>query len=465
MDIKFCGAAQTVTGSCFLLKLTSGQQILIDCGLYQGGDHNFKNFNEEWNFDPKQIDALILTHAHIDHSGRIPKLVKDGFKGNIYCTNATRNLCRIMLADSAYIQEREAEQENRKRHPEQEKVQPLYTVKDAEKAMLQFVGLGYERWFELFEDCSFRFQDAGHILGSASVAMQIKENGKIKKIGFTGDIGRPDRPLLKDSVPIPAVDYLVCESTYGDKLHYTTREDQKELLSIIQKVCIKGQGKLIIPAFSIGRTQEIVYLLNELEMKDQLPKIPIYVDSPLAINATNIYLMHPECFDQETHDILEVDPNPLGFKGLKYTRNVEESKAINNHKGPAIIISASGMMTAGRIRHHVYNKIEDPKNAFLIVGFCAPGTLGRILSDGAKEIKIMGETKKVNAQILQMNSFSAHGDQKEMIDFLKLQDKSALKEIFLVHGEIERQEVFARALRKDGFQKVSIPSLNENVRV
>jgi len=465
MDLKFCGAAQTVTGSCFLLKLTSGKKILIDCGLYQGNDHNFKKFNEDWSFDPKQIDALILTHAHIDHSGRIPKLVKDGFAGNVYCTNATRNLCRIMLADSAYIQEREAEQDNRKRAPEAPEVAPLYTLEDAEKALHQFIGIGYERWFELDENLSFRFQDAGHILGSASVVVQVKENGNIKKIGFTGDIGRPNRPLLKDPVPIPKVDYLICESTYGDKLHFTTREDQKELLSIIHKVCVKNQGKLIIPAFSIGRTQEIVYLLNELEGEGKLPKIPIFVDSPLAINATNIYLMHPECFDQETHDLLEKDPNPLGFKGLKYTRHVEESKAINNHKGPAIIISASGMMTAGRVRHHIYNKIEDPKNAILIVGFCAPGTLGRILSDGAKEIKLMGETKKVNAEILQMNSFSAHGDQKEMIDFLCLQDKSEVKEIFLVHGEGNRQEVFARALRKEGFKKVSIPSLNENVKI
>ena len=465
MHLKFCGAAQTVTGSCFLLQLASGQKILIDCGLYQGNDHNFKKFNEEWAFDPKEIDALILTHAHIDHSGRIPKLVKDGFKGNVYCTNATRNLCRIMLADSAYIQEREAEQDNRKRSPDSPEIEPLYTLEDAEKALLQFVGIGYERWFELNENLSFRFQDAGHILGSASVVVYVKENGKTKKIGFTGDIGRPDRPLLKDPMPIPKVDYLICESTYGDKLHFTTREDQKELLSIIEKICVKNQGKLLIPAFSIGRTQEIVYLLNELEGQGKLPKIPIYVDSPLAINATNIYLMHPECFDQETHDVLEEDPNPLGFKGLKYTRHVEESKGINNYKGPAIIISASGMMTAGRIRHHVFNKIEDAKNAILIVGFCAPGTLGRILSDGAQEIKLMGETKKVNAQILQMNSFSAHGDQKEMIDFLQLQDKKSLQEIFLVHGEGERQEVFARALRKEGFKKVSIPSLNMNVKI
>jgi metallo-beta-lactamase family protein len=461
MKIKFCGAAGTVTGSNHLLTLNNGKKILLDCGMYQGNDDDFNNFNEKWSFEPAEIDVLVLSHAHIDHSGRIPKLVKDGFKGDIFCTNATRNLANIMLLDSAHIQEKDTEFQN-KRRKDKKTNEPLYTVKDAEKAMKQFVGIGYDRWHHILKDVEVMFRDAGHILGSASVSLRIKKkDGEYFYFGFTGDIGRPDRPILKDPHPMPQMDYIICESTYGDKLHHTLKSDEDELLKIIKETCCEKNGKLIIPAFSVGRTQEIVYLLNQLENDDKLPKIPVFVDSPLAVNATNIFVMHPECFDDDMLEYMTNDSNPFGFNGLKYVRKVEESKAINSLKGPAIIISAAGMMQAGRVKHHIYNKIEDSNNTILVVGFCAQGTLGRRLRDGAKEVKIFGETKKVNARIAILDSFSAHGDQKEMIAFLNNQDRKILKKIFLVHGEEDRQIIFREALEKNGFRDIEIPALND----
>lgn len=462
MNIKFCGAAGTVTGSSHLLTLDDGTKVLLDCGLYQGSDKEFKDFNENWAFNPKEIDFLILSHAHIDHSGRIPKLVKDGFEGEIICTNATRNLAQIMLADSGHIQEREAEFANKRRKEGAPKFEPLYTVKHAEKSMQHFVGIGYDKWHSVNREFSVLFTDAGHILGSACVSLKIRKGNDFIYFGFTGDIGRPERPLLRDPKPMPPMDFLICESTYGNRLHPDKDEEAKALLKIIQETCVDQKGKLLIPAFSIGRTQEIVYLLNKLEEEDKLPKIPVFVDSPLAISATNIFLMHPECFDDATRDLMVEDPNPLGFKGLKFTKKVEDSKALNHLKGPAIIISASGMMTAGRIRHHVFNEIENPNNTLLIVGFNAPRTLGRILADGVKKIKLYGKELDVNARVEIMNSFSAHGDQQEMLDFLENQDRKKLKKIFLVHGEEESQEVFKDKLLEKGFKNIIIPELEDS---
>lgn len=462
MNIKFCGAAGTVTGSSHLLTLDDGTKVLLDCGLYQGSDKEFKDFNENWAFNPKEIDFLILSHAHIDHSGRIPKLVKDGFEGEIICTNATRNLAQIMLADSGHIQEREAEFANKRRKEGAPKFEPLYTVKHAEKSMQHFVGIGYDKWHSVNREFSVLFTDAGHILGSACVSLKIRKGNDFIYFGFTGDIGRPERPLLRDPKPMPPMDFLICESTYGNRLHPDKDEEAKALLKIIQETCVDQKGKLLIPAFSIGRTQEIVYLLNKLEEEDKLPKIPVFVDSPLAISATNIFLMHPECFDDATRELMVEDPNPLGFKGLKFTKKVEDSKALNHLKGPAIIISASGMMTAGRIRHHVFNEIENPNNTLLIVGFNAPRTLGRILADGVKKIKLYGKELDVNARVEIMNSFSAHGDQQEMLDFLENQDRKKLKKIFLVHGEEESQEVFKDKLLEKGFKNIIIPELEDS---
>lgn len=461
MQIKFCGAAGTVTGSSHLLTLDNGKTILMDCGLYQGREEAYEDFNEKWVFNPKAIDVMVLSHAHIDHIGRVPKLVKDGFEGDIFCTPATRSLAQIMLVDSAMIQEIEVEKINAKKGPNETKVAPLYTVKDAEKAIRQFVTVDYNRWHHIFKDVMIYFADAGHILGSASITLKINQNNKETLFGFSGDIGRPSRPILKDPEPIQAVDFLIMESTYGDKIHDKLTIDENHLLEVITDTCIKNKGKLMIPAFSVGRTQEIAYVLNNLYNVGKLPKIPVYIDSPLATNATDIFMLHPECFDDNINKVLLYDNDPFGFYGLQYTKSVEASKAITRNNEPCIIISSSGMMTAGRIRHHIANEIENPKNTLLIIGFCSPGTLGRRLIDGAKTIRIKGEEREVKARIEIMSSFSAHGDQQEMIDFLANQDTEKLKKIYLVHGEPNRQEVFKDKLKSIGFKDVVIPKLFE----
>lgn len=462
MKIRFCGAARTVTGSCHLLTLDNGYKILLDCGLYQGREAAFEDFNEKFEyFNPEEIDCLILSHAHIDHCGRIPKLVKDGFKGDIICTSATRDLAAIMLLDSAYIQEKDIKF-IKKRRKDKKDLKPLYTVVDAKLAMENFVGIAYHRWYKINENVSVYFTDAGHILGSASVTLKIKQkDGYEKFVGFTGDIGRPERPILRDPEQMPPVDYMICESTYGNKEHHDRIADENDLLAIVNRACVEKKGKLIIPAFSVGRTQEIVYMLDKLETAGKLPRIPVFVDSPLAINATEIFRSHPECFDAEILDYMNQDPNPFGFYNLHYTREVEASKRINLFKGAAIIISASGMMQAGRIKHHLLNNIENDKTTILIVGYCAPGTLGGRLRAGEQKVRIFGEEKSVKANVEMLDSFSAHGDQSEMIDFLDNQNRKKLKKIFLVHGEIKRQITFKDALLKADFRKVEIPSMGQ----
>ena len=463
MKIKFCGAAQTVTGSSHLVTTGDGVKILLDCGLYQGRDPDFDDFNQEWSFDPTDIDVLVLSHSHIDHAGRIPKLVRDGFQGNIISTSATLDLCSIMLLDSGFIQEKDNEWVNKKRlRKGLPAMQPLYTVEDAQQAMKQFVGIGYGRWFNIAQNVEVQFNDAGHILGSANITLKIKQkDGGYKHVGFTGDIGRPDRPILRDPQPMPPCDYLLCESTYGGQEHQGMPSDEADLLRIVKETCVEKRGKLIIPAFSVGRTQEIVYMMDRLETAGKLPSVPVYVDSPLAVDATDIFAMHPECYDADILEYMRTDPNPFGFRKLNYVKKVEESKAINDSKEPCVIISASGMMQAGRVKHHINNNIENKNNTILVVGFCAANTLGRRISDGADEVKIFGKLKKLNADVVTMGSFSAHGDQQEMLDFLQCQEKSKLKRIFLVHGEIDRQRLFKKAILADGFKKVEIPEFDQ----
>ncbi|MEM7162748.1 MAG: MBL fold metallo-hydrolase [Bacteroidota bacterium] len=463
MKIKFCGAARTVTGSSHLISLEGGTKILLDCGLYQGHADEFENFNENWHFKPWEIDYLILSHAHIDHSGRVPKLCKDGFKGQIICTYATRDLCTIMLLDSAHIQEKDAEYKNKiaRRRKSNKKYEPLYVRKDVENCLNQFVGVGYGIWHELPDGNQVLFRDAGHILGSASVSLRLEENEKKIKVGFTGDIGRPERPILKNPEPMPHADVIICESTYGGKEHEAPPKQHETFLEIVEDACVRKKGKLIIPAFSVGRTQEIVYMMDQLAHKGDLPEIPIFVDSPLAINATDIFKTHPECYDREILEYMLEDPDPFGFNKLHYIRSVEGSKRLNDYKDPCVIISASGMITAGRIVHHINNSIENPRNTVLIVGYCAEGTIGAQLARGADTIKIFGNEKKVKAEIKRMHSFSGHGDQQEMIDFLSNQDKEKVEKIFLVHGNYDRQKVFADALKKEGFSEVLIPDLAE----
>ncbi|MBL7198307.1 MAG: MBL fold metallo-hydrolase [Candidatus Omnitrophica bacterium] len=478
MKIKFCGAAQTVTGSCYLLTLDDGYTILMDAGFYQGSKKEFNDFNRLWLFNPREIDCMVLSHAHIDHCGRIPKLVKDGFKGNIFCTSATRDLAAMMLLDSAKIQERDAYYSNkrRKKRGEPQDVVPIYITRDAKNCMRNFIGIGYDKLHRINDKVSVNFRDNGHILGSASIALRIKIGSEEICLGFTGDIGKPQRPILKDPSAMDDLDFLLCESTYGGRAHDKTppfkelggsipvdkmSDNSRNLLNIVNETCVINKGKLLIPAFSVGRTQEIVYILDLLETEGKLPKIPVYVDSPLATNATDIFKLHPECFDDEILNYMLTDPNPFGFADLKYIRKVEDSKKLNTSKGPAIIISASGMITAGRIRHHVFHNIENENTTILIVGYCAPGTLGAILRNGAKRVRIFRKDLRVKARIEVLDSFSAHADQMEMIEFLSNLNRGRLKSLFLVHGEKDQQEIFKSVLENHGFSNIKFPKLNE----
>lgn len=469
MKIKFNGAARQVTGSSHLITLEDGFTLLLDCGLFQGHGRESWELNNEWAFNPKNVDVVILSHAHIDHTGRLPQLVRDGFNGQVYATHATRSLCSIMLLDSAKIQERDVEWYNKKLYKKRKKKrkdlqprEPLYTSVDVEPTMQKFIGCPYESWIKINDKVEVLFRDAGHILGSSNVTLRIIEGGEEKLLGFTGDIGRPDRPILKDPVALPEVDYLIMESTYGDRLHESNPEQSERFLKIIEHTCLDKRGKLIIPSFSIGRTQEIVYMLDKMATAGALPKIPVYVDSPLAINATQIFSSHPECFDREMHEYLLIDSNPFGFNDLHYTRSVKASKAINEDKNPGIVISASGMMTAGRIRHHMFNHIENPQNTFLMVGYCSPVTPCAVLKRGERTITVFGEQLMINADVERMDSFSAHGDQKEMLDHIENQ-KPRIKRIFLVHGEYDAQKHFRTKLNNEGYKDVYIPDMREEV--
>jgi metallo-beta-lactamase family protein len=472
MKIKFCGAAKEVTGSCHLLKLENGLRILLDCGLFQGRVDNIDQLNNDWLFDPKEIDLMILSHAHIDHCGRIPKLVKDGFKGDIFCTHATRDLVSIMLMDAAHIQERDVEfynkrlAEKKRKNPKYkgQHREPLYSAKDVANAMTLFVGMSYDRLIEISPGVHLIFTDAGHILGSASVNLRIKTQGDDLRFAFSGDIGRPDRPILNDPHFMLPSDFIITESTYGDKLHLEKPAEKNHFMEIIQSTCIDNQGKVIIPAFSLGRTQELVYILDQLVNEKRLPKIPVYVDSPLAVNATEVFRSHSECFDFDLHQYMIKDPDPFGFNHLYYIHDVLESKKLNFSKEPCIIISSSGMVNAGRIKHHVFNNVEDPHNTILFVGYCSPETPGGILRSGAEFIKMFGEVKKVNAKIEIMDSFSAHGDQKEMSHFLSNQQNTVSK-VFLVHGEEQTQIAYKGHLNKIGFDHVDIPDLGQEVTI
>ncbi len=469
MNIKFCGAARTVTGSAHLLTLDNGLKILLDCGLFQGSYKDDLKTNSHFLFDPASIDCVVLSHAHIDHSGRLPMLVKEGFKGPIHSTHATRSLCSIMLLDSAFIQEKDAEYFNKKHKKDQHKPDfewrdPLYTAEDVDNTMPLFIGYSYNQWYKIHDDVRVMYTDAGHILGSASVTLEINENGKTTILGFTGDIGRPNRPILRDPQPMPVCDYLICESTYGDREHETAPNEMNHFLEVIKEACVEKGGKLIIPAFSVGRTQEIVYMLDQAHTAGKLPAIPVYVDSPLAINATAVYGSHSECFDNQLHQYLLIDPNPFGFNNLKYLREVERSKELNNSTEACIIISSSGMMNAGRVKHHLFNNVENPRNTFLIVGYCAPGTPGGQLRDGATTLKLFGEVVDVKAKVEMMDSFSAHGDRNEMKAFLQNQKKS-LKKLFLVHGDYDTQQAWKSTLNEDGFKHVDIPAFGNIVNL
>jgi len=461
MKVKFCGAAREVTGSAHLVKLDNGYKILLDCGLYQGNDKEMADFNSSWGFDPAEVDCLILSHAHIDHAGRIPKLIRDGFKGKIFCTHATRSLCALMLLDSGRIQEREASWKSKR---QKKKIEPLYTAADAKIAMNRFESYGYNNWVRVRKGVRMMFRDSGHILGSASVTLSIREKGKRKiKLGFTGDIGRPNRPILRDPIPMPELDYLISESTYGNKEHAAPPNETNRFLEIIKKTCVENKGKVLIPAFSVGRTQEIVYMLDQLHTANLLPRIPVYVDSPLSVNTTKVFGAHPECYDEDLSEYLLIDDNPFGFNSLTYVHKQEESKKLNESDEPCIIIASAGMINAGRIKHHVYHNIEKPECTILIVGYCSPRTPGGALRAGKKKLKLFGEILDVKAKVELMDSFSAHADRLEMVDFMKNQKN--LKKLFLVHGQYDTQEAFGAFLEKNGIGPVVIPTLYQEIEL
>lgn len=472
MKIKFCGAARGVTGSSHLLMLENGYKILLDCGLFQGEDETSEEINSEWFFEPSEIDIMVLSHAHIDHCGRIPKLVKDGFKGHIVCTHATRDLAEIMLMDTAHIQERDAEYQNKKIKERRKKkpgekikfIEPLYRSGDVTRAMKHFIAVSYDRWVELAKGVQLLFTDAGHILGSASVNLVIEKGGDSLRLGFSGDIGRPDRPILRNPQPMWPADVIITESTYGDKLHLQRPAEKEQFLKIISDTCVQQKGKLIIPAFSLGRTQELVYLLDQMCTEGKLPNIPVYVDSPLAVNATDIYKAHSECFDEELYEYILKDPDPFGFKKLSYIIDVNESKKLNATQEPAIIISASGMANAGRIQHHLYNNLENSRNTVLLVGYCSPETPGGKLRAGVEMLKLFGELKQVKARIEIMDSFSAHGDRDEMLQFLDNQ-KEVCKHMFLVHGDYDVQIKYQQEIQSQGFVRPEIPELRQLVQL
>ncbi len=463
MKLQFFGAARTVTGSCHLLEIGT-KRILLDCGLFQG--HRKESFerNRHQPFKAESIDSVILSHAHIDHSGNLPRLVAAGFKGRIYSTSATRDLCEWMLRDSGFIQEKDVEYVNRRRmrngqHP----FEPLYTQADAERAIDRFRSVPYGEVREVEPGIRLRFQDAGHMLGSASCHLEWKEDGRGRTLVFTGDLGRGDRPILRDPVPPTKAEILICESTYGDRRH-PPGEDVEERLGEVVRTTHERGGKVLIPAFSVGRTQHLVYHLNALFNDVKIPTLPIFVDSPLATNATQVFRDHPECYDEETRRLIERDHDPFGFYRLTYVRDVEASKAINQLRSPCVIISASGMCEAGRVIHHLKHVAPDPANTILVVGYMAPHTLGRRIVERAERIKLFGDEFPLRASVETMSGLSGHADQGELLEFLSRFEKPP-ERTFLVHGEEDQSLPFAERLRGRGFPRVDVPQPAESFEV
>ena len=466
MKIQFIGGARTVTGSQHLLHI-NGKKILLECGLFQGRRKDTYEKNKNFTFNPSELDALILSHSHIDHSGNIPNLVSKGFNGNIYATAATVDLCQIMLRDSAHLQERDIEWLNKSRlKNKMEPAVPLYTLEDVEKSMNHFIGVQYNRKLEVYPGIVLTFQDAGHILGSASVLLEIEEKGGRKmRFGFTGDIGRPEMPVIRTPDLLRDLDLIIMESTYGNRIHPPTEKAEEELAEVVTKICDDG-GKIIIPAFAVGRTQLIVYMLHKLFDQNRIPEIPVYVDSPLAVNATNVFRSHPECLDRETYRLfIQNGEDPFGFKRLKYISSVDESKELNDKQGPLIIISASGMAEGGRILHHLANNVSNSNNLVLFVGYAAEHTLARKIMDGAREVNIFAQKHDIHCKIRVMDYFSGHADQKELIDYLRLNPTKNLKNVFLVHGEENQALPLKEKLISKGYKDVRFPASGEMVEI
>jgi metallo-beta-lactamase family protein len=464
MDITFHGAARNVTGSKHLLRLQDGTGILLDCGMFQGLGEQTEEMNEHFGFNPKKVDYLILSHAHIDHCGLIPRLVAEGFEGQIFCTAATMDLCKILLMDSAKIQMQDNEYSNKHRARKGlPLLEALYTEDDVIKALSLFKIVDYQEAYHISPQVKFKFTDAGHVLGSAAVHIRVIENGKKTYITFSGDVGRYGDLLLKSPQTFPQADYILLESTYGDSLHKDIGPIEDALLEIIKQTCEIKKGKVIIPAFSVGRTQELLYALNALELKGVLPDVPYYVDSPLSEKATQVLKDHPEVYNKDVKEVMKIDADPFGFKGLKFIQSTQESIALNDDVRPCVIISSSGMAEAGRVKHHIKNNIGNQKNTILMVGYAEPNSLGGRLARGEKEVHIFGEQYQVKAEVQSIKSMSAHGDYDDLLHFLSCQDPKMIRQLFLVHGEYEVQQHFAEKLKEKGFENIEIPYQHQKV--
>lgn len=468
MKIQFLGAAGEVTGSKHLITTSAGKHILLDCGMFQGKGPQTDADNRNLGFDAKDIDYVLLSHAHIDHSGLIPYIYRLGFRGKVWCTPATRDLCEIMLRDTAYIQQQDVRWYNKKMDRQHKPhIDPLYEIPQVEQVLLRFHTIEYNQRVLLYDEKGERafltFTNSGHMLGSAVVSLDIEEEGEMKRIAYTGDIGRAESHILCSPQPFPACDYLICESTYGNRLHEDELVSEEELLGIVEDTCVYKKGKLLIPSFSVGRTQEIVYVLNRLYNDGRLPRINVYVDSPLSVNATEVFRRYEDALNDKVKDDLKYDDDPFGFQMLRYISDLRESKALNHSDEACIIISASGMLEAGRIKHHVANHIDDPSTTILFVGYCTPISLGaRIQEPDRRFVSIFGFDHRIRAQIAKIEGFSGHGDWREMVSYLAKGDgdesrAKQVRRVFVVHGESKAQEEYKAHLYEAGFRTIEIP--------
>jgi len=465
MKVTFWGAAGEVTGSRHLLE-SGGKRYLLDCGLNQGRRKEADRKNRELPFAASSIDAVVLSHAHIDHSGNLPTLVKNGFAGPIYSTPATIDLCNWMLRDTAHIHEKDAEflnkrlEHRRTRGLDNGHVVPLYTTADAERTLPLFQPVPYHTPQNLGPDLSYVAYDAGHILGSSAVAIEETSNGERVRLAFSGDVGRPNLPIIRDPEAMPPADYLIMESTYGGRLHKDVSHVVNKLRDVVNRTAGRG-GRIIVPAFAVGRTQQLVLLLHQLANQKQIPNIPIFVDSPLALNVTQVHRDHPECFNDEVREYLKHGEDPFGFQRLQYIREASESKKLNDLHGPFVVISASGMCEQGRILHHLRNNIEDPRNTVLITGFMAQDTLGRKLVEKWPEVSIFGEPARVRAEISSLDELSGHADQRELLQWIEPLGPS-LRKVFLVHGEPQQSQTLARLLQSIHGLEAVVPAPGES---
>lgn len=463
MRLTFFGGAREVTGSMHLLE-AGGRRILLDCGLFEGRRQEATERNRSLPIDPSGVDCVVLTHAHIDHSGNIPTLCARGFRGNVFTTYATRDLCSILLQDSAHIQADDAEYLNRPhRLGGAAPVRPLYTREEAEQSLRQFVSVGYDRPVPLFPGVTLILRDAGHILGSAIAVLEVEEGGRRRTLGYTGDIGRDTMALLRSRTPVPGLDALMMESTYGNRMHGPIEDTQEKLADAVNRTVAKG-GKLIVPAFSVGNTQQVLYGLHRLTAAGSIPELPVFVDSPLSVSATEIFRLHPECYNDETYRRIMAIPDPFGFEICRYIRSANESKKLNEIAGPCVIISSSGMCEAGRILHHLKNNVEDPRTTVLIVNFCAEHTLGKRIVERAPRIRIFGKMYRLRAEVAVINAYSAHADRAELLGYVG-ETNGTIGRYLLVHGEEDQALPLADAIREMTGRPVAVPRRGDRVEL